>query len=146
MERGTVKWFDGRDGKRYGFILLPSGEEIFFHFNDGELIQEGDTEPKFCDGAVSRAKVKPSFLNEAMVAEGRWHVLGDSPLITTEWRELSRREPNRAIPWSRESSWSDCTVILCVTTVPLSCGYARIPVQRSSRSCTTVCWSIKRPQ
>ncbi len=36
MEHGTVKFFDSRDNKRYGFISVEGGEEIFFHFNDGQ--------------------------------------------------------------------------------------------------------------
>lgn len=35
IETGVVKFFDGRDNKRFGFIVLESGEEIFFHYNDG---------------------------------------------------------------------------------------------------------------
>mgnify|MGYP001613302669 CR=1 FL=1 len=38
-ETGTVKWFDAREGKRFGFIKLESGEELFFHFNDGQYIE-----------------------------------------------------------------------------------------------------------
>lgn len=44
QECGIVKFFDERGNKRYGFIRVldsdgnETGEEIFFHFNDGELI------------------------------------------------------------------------------------------------------------
>jgi len=37
IETGIVKFFDSRDNKRYGFIVLDSGEEIFFHYNDGRI-------------------------------------------------------------------------------------------------------------
>ena len=37
VETGIVKFFDSRDNKRFGFIKLESGEEIFFHFNDGRV-------------------------------------------------------------------------------------------------------------
>lgn len=47
MERGTVKFFDSRDNKRFGFIRLESGEETFFHFNDGERITSGQSKPEF---------------------------------------------------------------------------------------------------
>ncbi len=50
MESGIVKFFDSRDNKRFGFLRLESGEEIFFHFNDGENLEEGDEEPQFCGG------------------------------------------------------------------------------------------------
>lgn len=35
MENGTVKFFDSRNNKRYGFIVVDGGGEIFFHYNDG---------------------------------------------------------------------------------------------------------------
>jgi len=41
---GTVKWYDSE--KRYGFIIHPSGEEIFFHRSG---IAPGE-EPHFPDG------------------------------------------------------------------------------------------------
>lgn len=58
MYKGIVKFFDSRDGKQYGFLVVddeladgtPSyrgGEEIFFHFNDGEFIVAGGKEPRF---------------------------------------------------------------------------------------------------
>lgn len=37
VEKGRVVHFDSRDSKRYGFIHLDSGEEIFFHYNDGRI-------------------------------------------------------------------------------------------------------------
>lgn len=47
LERGKVKFFDSRDEKRFGFLLLPSGEEVFFHFNDGGPVEAGPTQPLF---------------------------------------------------------------------------------------------------
>ena len=34
MARGTVKWFN--DSKGYGFISLPTGDEVFVHFSSIE--------------------------------------------------------------------------------------------------------------
>lgn len=34
-QHGTVKWFDGMEGKRFGFIVMEDGREIFFHYNGG---------------------------------------------------------------------------------------------------------------
>ena len=58
METGTVKFFDSRDNKRYGFIVVDGGGEIFFHFNDGENITTNKTKPSFCAGKVKRDPVK----------------------------------------------------------------------------------------
>lgn len=41
VEKGRVVHFDSRDSKRYGFIHLDSGEEIFFHYNDGRIAADG---------------------------------------------------------------------------------------------------------
>lgn len=41
METGTVKFFDNRDNKRFGFLSLDNGEEIFFHYNDGAAVKRG---------------------------------------------------------------------------------------------------------
>ena len=54
METGTVKFFDSRDSKRFGFIRKESGEEVFFHFNDGQCIVPGNFEPRFEEGRVER--------------------------------------------------------------------------------------------
>lgn len=43
IETGIVKFFDGRDNKRFGFIVLESGEEIFFHYNDGMIAAAGES-------------------------------------------------------------------------------------------------------
>lgn len=51
LEHGIVKFFDGRQGKEYGFLTVlnrvskETPEEIFFHFNDGEfveIVEDGD--------------------------------------------------------------------------------------------------------
>jgi len=42
-EKGTVKFFNPAEGKRFGFIRTESGEEIFFHFGDGEVISVSDS-------------------------------------------------------------------------------------------------------
>lgn len=44
LEHGVVKFFDDRDGKKFGFLEVldedgqKTGEEIFFHFNDGQFV------------------------------------------------------------------------------------------------------------
>lgn len=38
MQMGVVKYFDGRSGKEFGFLIISGSEtEIFFHRNDGRL-------------------------------------------------------------------------------------------------------------
>lgn len=44
---GVIKFFDSRDNKRFGFISVDGGGEIFFHLNDSESIVAGESEPKF---------------------------------------------------------------------------------------------------
>jgi len=56
METGIVKFFDSRDNKRFGFVTVDGGGEIFFHFNDGENIEADKSEPKFSGGKL---KSKP---------------------------------------------------------------------------------------
>ena len=58
METGTVKFFDSRDNKRFGFIAVDDGGEIFFHFNDGENIEASGDEPRFCGGKLNREPKK----------------------------------------------------------------------------------------
>jgi len=39
MELGTVKFFNNRDDKRFGFIVADTGDEVFFHLNNGVNIK-----------------------------------------------------------------------------------------------------------
>lgn len=45
LEYGVVKFFDDRDGKKFGFLKVldedsqETGEEVFFHFNDGQFVE-----------------------------------------------------------------------------------------------------------
>ena len=50
MEFGKVKFFNAE--KRFGFIQTKGGEEIFFHFNDGEMIIP-KSEPEFSGDATT---------------------------------------------------------------------------------------------
>jgi cold shock CspA family protein len=44
METGTVKFFHSDSARRYGFLTLPDGSEMFFHWNDGGPVIEDDGE------------------------------------------------------------------------------------------------------
>ncbi len=59
MENGTIKFFDSRNNKRYGFIAVDGGGEIFFHYNDGQNfdgqnfgVTHGDQVVKFVGGRL----------------------------------------------------------------------------------------------
>jgi len=78
METGTVKFFDSRDSKRFGFIRKESGEEVFFHFNDGQCIVPGNFEPRFEEGRIVHEPRK-----------------GDIVIFS----EQPARKGNKASPW-----------------------------------------------
>ena len=62
MEFGTVKFFDARPEKRFGFIVVDgSSEEIFFYYNDWNWIVAGKKKPEFnADYKIpSRPTAKP---------------------------------------------------------------------------------------
>ncbi len=47
LEYGTVKLFDNRPGKRFGFLCVindngQTGEELFFHYNNGQFVDVKD--------------------------------------------------------------------------------------------------------
>jgi cold shock CspA family protein len=56
MEQGTVKVFFSAKERRYGFLRLTSGEEIFFHFGDGDIIVPGKEAPEFSGKAQIEVK------------------------------------------------------------------------------------------
>lgn len=72
LEKGVVTFFDSRDNKRYGFIALRSGEEIFFHFNDGrDLRVEEDRLKWYLPSGKSLADPKPGDVVVFQVEKGR---------------------------------------------------------------------------
>jgi CspA family cold shock protein len=65
-QQGIVKWYEPR--KRYGFITMQSGDDIFFHRN---AITEGDEED-FTEGArvtfeVTESEKGPEAASVALV-------------------------------------------------------------------------------
>lgn len=51
VEYGTVKYFDDRDGKQFGFMFvldadgMRTEESLFFHFNDGKFVHNSGQGP-----------------------------------------------------------------------------------------------------
>lgn len=64
FDQGVVKFFDSRKEKRYGFLILEDGTEIFFHFNDGQIILPGEEEPEFSGKSTMVIKGKPMGLRD----------------------------------------------------------------------------------
>ena len=65
LTTGTVKFFDSRDNKRFGFIRKENGQEVFFHLNDfGPLSLDNATgDIEFGrNGAASRMPSKGDVL------------------------------------------------------------------------------------
>ena len=42
IEIATVKWFNSNDNKRFGFLTDKTGQDIFFHLNDGARTERYD--------------------------------------------------------------------------------------------------------
>jgi len=84
FEKGAVKFFDSRDNKRFGFIRLESGEEIFFHFNDGRNMEAGKDRPEWCDPPRGKRLWDPKA-NDVLVFE----------------RTIGNQGP-KASPWTHE--------------------------------------------
>jgi cold shock CspA family protein len=68
MQRGTVKFFNNRDDKLYGFIIPDNqSDDVFFHFNNGKIVEAGATGPALKDGDL-RMPRKGDYLVFEVVA------------------------------------------------------------------------------
>jgi cold shock CspA family protein len=92
-EKGTVKFFDARDNKRFGFLTLEDGKEIFFHFNDGQYIVAGNASPEF-------SRKDPMFPDddEIIISEPKQ---GD----TIIFQRSQSRKGDKASPWGYYTEW-----------------------------------------
>lgn len=92
-EVGTVKFFDARETKRFGFLRLESGEEIFFHFNDGQFIVAGGSYPEFSGKATIVRDGKTKRLRDPKV---------DDKLV---FRRSMGSKGDKAAPWGYLTQW-----------------------------------------
>ncbi|QQG42261.1 MAG: cold shock domain-containing protein [Candidatus Woesebacteria bacterium] len=93
METGTVKWFDAREGKKFGFVTAEDGKEIFFHYNDGRPIQVNVTKRRveFSD--------QPTFQTKDGVRRLRDPKPGDKIVFV----RTQGYKGDKASPWSFKS-------------------------------------------
>jgi hypothetical protein len=89
-EIGAVKFFDERPGKKFGFALVLDndgysiGEEIFFHYNEGEFVYDEEGIPTFGQAIkykYSDAETKSTYTFDDF-GHGYW-----PPFIKRMWCE-----------------------------------------------------------
>lgn len=105
IEQGEVKFFDNRNGKRFGFLIVheggvPTEEEIWFHFNDGEFIVAGGKDPKFSGKATSEHEGKTARLRDPKRGE-----------VLVFQRSLGRKG-DKASPWGYLPNWQEAEEII----------------------------------
>lgn len=118
MENGTIKFFDSRNNKRYGFIAVDGGGEIFFHYNDGQNfdgqnfgVTHGDQVVKFVGGRLGAEPKKGDRVMFDIVpgSKGRqkaspWGFENEYERAYNRRANAHRREGNEG------SACEDCTV------------------------------------
>lgn len=88
-----VKWFNSANDKRYGFLMLEDGREVFFHFNDGQFVEPGEKEPQFT-GSPKRVHNGKTYRLKDPLAEDE---------VVCVLSEGSRGP--KAFPWSTKPIW-----------------------------------------
>src|ERR1700688_4319236 len=91
FETGTVKFFDRRQEKRFGFLSLQNGEDIHFHFDNGRVLIF-DSYPKFVQGATLQEPRK-----------------GDNLLFlrAESWNKRTKERRTKADVWVHQANWQD---------------------------------------
>lgn len=90
---GTVKFFDSRETKRFGFLKLDDGTEIFFHFNDGQIIRAGGQVPEFTGKSTVVVDGRPRGLRDPRL---------DDKIV---FFRTSGTRGDKASPWGFQSQW-----------------------------------------
>ncbi len=120
IETGVVKVFFGTGDRRYGFLTVDeSGEDIFFHFNDGRNMKAGRDRPEWCDPPRGKGLWDPKPGNEVVFRRAR----GTKGSKASPWtykslykralREIASRPRYRVVTENRAvgvEEWSDSSV------------------------------------
>lgn len=106
METGTVKFFDGRPEKRFGFIRTEGGVEIFFHFNDGRPIVAGKKAPEFSEEPVIKRGGKTYQLREPK---------RDDQLVFTRTQGY---RGDKASPWGFKANYDEALKEIADRPIP----------------------------
>jgi hypothetical protein len=115
-EYAFVKWFDSRDNRRYGFLhvavededrgFVATEEEVFFHFNDGQLVRPGGNVPELCGASGT-------------VFGGMPHVMRDpkpGDLIMFQ-RKAGSQGRMKASPWVYKDHWDEAENVIAARPV-----------------------------
>lgn len=99
VEYGIVKFFDEREGKRFGFLIVldeegnPTGEkDIFFHYNDGQFVNNDGETPVF-NGSTRQKNGQPVRLRAPQK---------DDRLV---FMRSSGNKGDKACPWGFAETW-----------------------------------------
>jgi len=124
MEIGVVHWYDGRDGKLFGFINIRGGrKQIFFHRNDGRNyeIVSGDKNILFFQKPLEKEPRQSNHIAFECTpgSQGRpkaspWYFIGDYEKMKKQildltgshtYRVLEQRTFNNGTPHEPETLW-----------------------------------------
>lgn len=105
MEFGKVKFFDSREGKRFGFIIDGDGSEIFFHFNDGRFIEAGKKEPQFTE---------PTFVYKGKIA----HLRDPQPGDLVVFERIRGSKGFKASPWGYKDNYDHALDVIAKRPPP----------------------------
>jgi hypothetical protein len=103
--QGVVKFFDAREGKRFGFLKLENGNDLFFHFNDGQVIVDGKKAPEFSGSAVIEVNGKTRGLRDPRP---------DDILL---FEPIYGNKGPKASPWGYLSHWTRAEEIIAARPV-----------------------------
>jgi cold shock CspA family protein len=95
LEFGIVKFFNKHRGKNYGFLYVldadgnQTGEELFFHLNDGQSVSDNVFDTVYFDGGHPIRRKPPRKGDKLGFLRGQ------------------NRKGDKACPWSYAAEWKD---------------------------------------